>query len=231
MPGFLRAATTVCCGGAIVGVGALAMLPSAPQGLARLWPVSDSVRISDLPPAPCKQQLWLNTDRACQTWTTAKGDVERVLATKPEAARNVHAADNIHSADNVTVVARAPKASVAVPTSAPRSQPVIIASMPQTAEGDEPPQATPMRRDVSSAASQLPVDTHASMPEEILVSSTSQSVKSKPAGPHNAAIPGQIPVAARSADGTRRVIIIRPTSRQDAMYYSARRELAAVNAH
>jgi hypothetical protein len=27
------------------------------------------------------------------------------------------------------------------------------------------------------------------------------------------------------------VIIIRPTSRQDAIYYSARRELAAVNAH
>jgi hypothetical protein len=34
----------------------------------------------------------------------------------------------------------------------------------------------------------------------------------------------RIPITAASADGTRRTIIIRPTSRQDALYYAARRQ-------
>jgi hypothetical protein len=41
--------------------------------------------------------------------------------------------------------------------------------------------------------------------------------------------PRNIPVESRSADGTRRVIMIRPTSRQDLLYYSARRERVAAS--
>jgi hypothetical protein len=43
----------------------------------------------------------------------------------------------------------------------------------------------------------------------------------------NTDVVAPIPIASRAADGTKRVIMIRPTSRQDALYYSARREFAA----
>jgi hypothetical protein len=79
MPGFLKAAAIVVSGGAIVGVGALA-LPNNSRHSASLLATG---QISDLPSVPCEQQLWLNADRVCQTWTTPHSDVQRILSPEP----------------------------------------------------------------------------------------------------------------------------------------------------
>lgn len=76
MPGFFKAAAIVMSGGAIVGTGVLATLPNELQSP----PLSAAGQIADLPPVPCDQQLWLNADRGCQTWTVPHRDVERVLS-------------------------------------------------------------------------------------------------------------------------------------------------------
>lgn len=75
MPGFFKAAAIVMSGGAIVGTGVLATLPG---GLPSR-PLSAAGQIADLAPVPCEQQLWLNADRTCQTWTAPHRDVQRVL--------------------------------------------------------------------------------------------------------------------------------------------------------
>jgi hypothetical protein len=76
MPGFFKAAAIVMSGGAIVGTGVLATIPGELQS-PRL---SAAGQIAVLPPVPCDQQLWLNADRGCQTWTVPHRDVERVLS-------------------------------------------------------------------------------------------------------------------------------------------------------
>jgi hypothetical protein len=78
MPGFLKAATLVMSGGAIVGAGAFEAIPEH-----ALAPLFATAAIPNLAPVPCKQQLWLNADRACQTWTVPHRDVRRALLLEP----------------------------------------------------------------------------------------------------------------------------------------------------
>jgi len=80
MPGFFKAAAIVMSGGAIVGAGALATLPDE---LLQSPPVLATGQLTGLPSVPCEQQLWLNADRACQTWTVPHRDVQRVLSPEP----------------------------------------------------------------------------------------------------------------------------------------------------
>jgi hypothetical protein len=77
MPGFLKAAAIVVSGGVIVGAGVLATLSGNSRQSAPLLATGE---IGDLPSVPCEQQLWLNADRACQTWTMPHADVQRVLS-------------------------------------------------------------------------------------------------------------------------------------------------------
>ena len=81
MPGFLKAAALVISSGAIVGTGAFEMLPEhALAPLLAIAPIPDFARV------PCKQQLWLNADRVCQSWTVPHREVRRVLFAEPPAA-------------------------------------------------------------------------------------------------------------------------------------------------
>ena len=75
MPGFLKAAAIVVSGGVIVGAGVLATLPGKSQSSASL-----ATGQTELRSIPCDQQLWLNADRVCQTWTRPHRDVQRVLS-------------------------------------------------------------------------------------------------------------------------------------------------------
>jgi len=194
MPGFGKAATIVLAGGAIVGAGALFLLPAA-DGARRALPLTATIRMSDLPPAPCKQQIWPNTDRACQTWTTPKREIANVLSAQ--------AADrNVVPADNVTIVARTP-----APVDDPRE-------LAETAE--RPAIVTDPRLVASETVGQVRSQRKAQDDK------TRSARSARGAG-------AAIPVAARSGDGTRRLIMIRPTSPQDALYYAARRNVAAIN--
>jgi hypothetical protein len=80
MPGFLRATAIVASAGAITG-GVLAALPGNESS-----PLLATGQIGDLPSVPCEQQLWLNADRVCQTWTVPHRDVQRVLLPEPAPA-------------------------------------------------------------------------------------------------------------------------------------------------
>jgi hypothetical protein len=80
MPGFLRAATIVLTGSAVVAGAVLAVLPSLPDGVLPIQGSRAGVRIAELPRVPCKDQLWPNTDRVCQSWTAPKPQVASMLA-------------------------------------------------------------------------------------------------------------------------------------------------------
>jgi hypothetical protein len=221
MPGFLRAATTVCTGGAIVGAGALMLLPFESAGSLRVRAMFATVRVSDLPPAPCKQQLWPNTDRACQTWTTPKHAIERVLQAKAEQGQNAV------STDNTTIVARA--AMSVVPTPQPVPRPVTT---PQHDDGPpriaKQPEALPSTEPEAPSADARLITGETSREARVRAVRVGQDDSSKAVrSARGADLPRKIPIATRSADGTSRVIMIQPTSRQDALYYSARRELAS----
>jgi hypothetical protein len=82
MPGFLKAAAIVASGGAIIGVSVLAV----PLHSRQSSPLLATGQIGDLPSVPCDQQLWLNADRVCQTWTTPHPNVQRVLSPEPSPA-------------------------------------------------------------------------------------------------------------------------------------------------
>lgn len=229
MPGFLKAATAVFVSGAITGAGVLLLLPAAPEGSLRVQSMFPSVRVSDLPAAACKQQLWLNTDRTCQSWTTPKPEVQRLLAAK--------VAQKAVSADNVTIVERTPIAVAVAPIPVPKPVTASPSPAPTAAESDDPPRQIEIERTASVA----PQSVRSSGDKRLFASETVEEVqarasqlkendRSKTAGvARGADMRSKIPIAALSADGRRRVIVIRPTSRQDAMYYSVRRELAAVN--
>jgi hypothetical protein len=79
MPGFFKAAMIVMSTGAIASAGVLSTVPEEARA-----PLFAAAPIPDPPPAPCYQQFWPNTDRACQRWTVAHRDVARLLA--PESA-------------------------------------------------------------------------------------------------------------------------------------------------
>ena len=83
MAGFLKAATIVISGGAIVGYGALAMFHDVLSPSSALFATE---RIPDPPQAPCTRQVWLNSDRACQSWTLPHRDVQQFLSSEPTPA-------------------------------------------------------------------------------------------------------------------------------------------------
>jgi hypothetical protein len=229
MPGFLKAATTVFTNGAIVGAGMLMLLPSAPEGSLRVPSMFAGLRTSDLPPATCKQQLWPNTDRTCQSWSTPKPEVQRLLAAKvvPKAV----------SADNVTVVERTAIAVAVAPMPVPKPVTASPSPAPTAAESDDPPRQI----EIEGAASAAPQPALSSADKRLFASETVEEAQARASQlkendrsktarvARGADMRSKIPITALSADGRRRVIVIRPTSRQDAMYYSARPEFAAVH--
>jgi hypothetical protein len=220
MPGYFRATAIVMTAGAITGAAVLAMLPSAPidQSDDSHPPLFTILEGSGRLQVSCRQQLWVNSDRGCQTWTVPHPNVERILLEKTDAIGTGAVTENPG--------ARAPAEIPDLPMPAPKSEtppvPPIVAQRDQvlphiTARHDESPpdraaetvNAADARivggetvAEVRSRASPVPDDK-----TKVIRRSTDAA--------------RNIPVASRSADGTRRVIMIRPTSRQDVLYYSA----------
>jgi hypothetical protein len=222
MPGYFRAAAIVMTAGAIAGAGVLAMLPSAPidpRDDARP-PLFAILEGADRPQVPCKQQLWVNSDRGCQTWTVPHRDVERALSEKTDAIGESAPTNNPGATE------WAPAEITDVPMSAPKSEsppvPAVVAErdqvMPQIkAQRDEPPSD---RAAESVAAAEAQVVGGETVAEVRTRASSVPDDRAKVAR-RGADASRSIPIASRSADGTRRVIMIRPTSRQDVLYYSA----------
>lgn len=230
MPGYFRAVAIVMSVGAITGAGVLAMLPSAPidtrdDSRPPLFTILDGANRSQ---ASCKQQLWVNSDRGCQTWTVPHRDVERILSEKTDAI------GRSAPAKNPGAVEPAPAEIPNVPKPAPKSEtppvPPVVAEgdqlMPQTAaQHHESPSDRAAERVATADARVMGGETVAEVRTR---ASLVPGDKAKIA--HGGTdVPRNIPVASRSADGTRRVIMIRPTSRQDVLYYSARRERVAAS--
>jgi hypothetical protein len=236
MPGFLKAATTVFVGGAIVGAGALAVLPSMPQSALALPPLFAGVRVADLPPASCKQQLWPNTDRSCQSWTIANPTVQALLSAPARTPSSQPSSPSSPSSSTVTVIERTEKVA---------SRRATLPAVAELTDAGEQT-ASVAHQDVAatSVAPEPAVASASAAPaiiERLTVGETAAEALARaaraPRAPEekprigrntrNTDIVAPIPIASRTADGTKRVIMIRPTSRQDALYYSARRELAA----
>jgi hypothetical protein len=221
MPGYFRATAIVMTVGAIVGASVLAMLPSAPMdprddSRPPLFTVLDG---SGRPQVKCKQQLWVNSDRSCQTWTVPHPNVEKILSEKTDAIGTGAATEN----PGAKAPAEIPDLLMPAPKSENQSvPPPVVAERDQvtphiTAQRDESPS--------DRAAETVAIDARIVGGETVAeVRSRAWSVsddKTKVARRSTDAA-RNIPVASRSADGTRRVIMIRPTSRQDVLYYSAR---------
>jgi len=201
MPGFLRAAVIVLGGSAVLGTAALALLPSA-KDLAPAARLSiRGVSVAELPPATCKQQLWPNTDRICQSWTVAKPEVAVALSAPTQVATVVSSA--------ARKIARASDESAPNIDAKGIDQNMIDPSVADPSVADPRLLAVETVQDVRTRVSQARED-----------KMRASALRSRE--PH-----ASIAIAARAADGTQRVIMIRPTSRQDHLYYSSRRELAA----
>ena len=123
MPGYLKTAALVISGGAIVGAGAAEFIPAR-----ALAPLLAPAAVPDFARVPCRQQLWLNADRGCQTWTVPHSEVRRVLLIEPpvaEPAPESHVATastqaprtvgNVNSKVRSADSARSPSASHAGP--------------------------------------------------------------------------------------------------------------------
>jgi hypothetical protein len=227
MPGFLKAATTVFVG------GALAVLPSMPESALALSPRFAGVRVADLPPAPCKQQLWPNTDRSCQTWTMANPAVQAMLSAPTRTLSSQPSSPLPPRSSSVTVIERTAKVA-----STQTRRPAIAErddAEEQTASVEHQDVAA---KTVTPEPAVAPISAAPAIIERLSVGETAaeaveratRAPEEKPKVTRNTrdvGVAAPIPIASRTADGTKRVIMIRPTSRQDALYYSARRELAA----
>jgi hypothetical protein len=95
MSGFLKAATIVMSGGAIVGVGVLAMLPEEPSPPLSATEAA-TVALPGVSSAPCKRSLWPNTEGACQTWTLPSRGVEELPASEPVQADKSRDSRSVH---------------------------------------------------------------------------------------------------------------------------------------
>lgn len=173
--------------------------------LMTLPPGSDSFRpvayVPSTPAVPCKKQTWPMSDRQCQPWTSRGKSEER--------------RETVAQAPDVGAAERAPEAakpSLAVeagvkPPIGPRPQ--------AEAEIVTEPAPPPVAR-IAAAAVVEPKPAAAHSPAPL-----------RRADPNRRKIADRtsgIPVSAIGRDGSRRTIVIRPTSPQDVYYYAARRE-------
>lgn len=222
MPGYFRATAIVMTVGGIVGAGVLALLPSEPidpRDDARP-PLFLILEGADRPQVPCKQQLWVNSDRDCHTWTVPHRDVEKILSEKTDAI------GTSAPTKNPGPIEQAPAEIADVPMPVPRSE--IRPVSPVVAERDHAmPQIAGQREKSPSDRATEPV---AAADARVVGGETVAEVRTRASSvsddkakvPRRGTDPSRnIPIASRSADGTRRVIMIRPTSQQDLLYYSA----------
>jgi len=209
---FMRSLTTVFAAGMIGGAGLLIALPSDKTSSPF------AATLPDPPAMPCKRQAWPNTDRGCFKRTALRQEAalrgaERAgspVIEPPQSPEHSpdRAAESAHQRSSVPQPDPAPRDELtrAEPVLPPPSWPPAVTDQPVVgAAGEEANQTSaPPTRAAQRGRSEPP-----------------RAVR----GNHDNL--GSISVMARASDGTRRKIVIRPTSMQD-VYYYARRDVAAI---
>ena len=273
---FITAASLIVFGG-MIGVGAVALLPTAADRT-----LLASAASSDLPATPCKQS-GLPFDRSCLTkrdlpWTAGRGaavtseapaDADNAAKPPSTEGQRVATAPQSEPPQPAVFQASVPQASptqvpgpqASVPQAA-APQPVVpqastpqastpqeaarpvVAALPQepTPQASTPPKA--VQRNLATPAAKPPVQRPAAKERHAAKPAIEENEDTRPAQkkafrpertakrPTNDALnavrkfgdsPREIPATSYAADGTRRDIVIRPTSIQDVYYYSAPR--------
>ena len=273
---FITAASLIVFGG-MIGVGAVALLPTAADRT-----LLASAASSDLPATPCKQS-GLPFDRSCLTkrdlpWTAGRGAA--VTSEAPADADNAAKPPSTEGQRVATAPQAEPPQPAVVQTSVPQASPTqvpgpqasvpqaaapqpvvpqastpqastpqeaarpVVAALPQepTPQASTPPKA--VQRNLATPAAKPPVQRPAAKERHAAKPAIEENEDTRPAQkkafrpertakrPTNDALnavrkfgdsPREIPATSYAADGTRRDIVIRPTSIQDVYYYSAPR--------
>jgi hypothetical protein len=189
VPGFARAATSVFVVGLIGGAGVLMVLPSdeAPSS------IGTAVMVPDPPAPPCKRQVWPNTDRSCQKWTTPRDEVAKIESYSVREVANDSTPPYERTPLRLMTKTEEPQAQGASPVIAQRDEVAPVEAAPLEAR---PPEAAPAR--------------------VVRRPRTEPAPQARGTGTNA----NGITVIAVAADGSRRTIVIHPTSQQDYYYYA-----------
>jgi hypothetical protein len=221
----------------MIGVGALALLPSAKKSLDARTEVSE-------PPAPaCGQQTWLRFDRNCLSrrglpWMAGHGG--SIMVPLEVAAPANPSQEPSPEGQQAAMLPEEPQ------------KPALLQSAPQQSATDQPSASTieqPIPQPpVQQTAIVDPAHETPTQPPTVAERRTSKPAIRTPTGPMAAkkASHGErpkkpsaaedfkqgrklgaklqdIPISSYSADGTSRTVVIRPTSIQDIYFYSSPR--------
>jgi hypothetical protein len=216
--------------GSIIAVGALALF----------LPVSERPRVAgteipDPPASFCERQAWLNLDRNCLSrrdlpWVAGEGTARPVRVEVPPAAEDARE----QPLTQPQRTARAPQEPASDMTAPERGLPAPPPAAPEqrVAKPAIEPQVAP------PALKKAAAEQHVAKPaieSQVVPAQPKKVVRSGRAARRstNEALKTvrrfggetlhDIPVSAYAADGTRRSIVIRPTSVQDVYYYSVPR--------
>lgn len=198
MRGFFGASARILALSLVVGFAALVLLPSVDG------PVIAGISIPDPSANSCKKQHWPNVDRRC-LWR--EPNRHQATSSRPPAKPAEAVAAN---AKEIETKPAAPEPAIA--SVAHDGAPAVVSSVV------EPPVAgMPASLSALASIAVAPVS-------EGVRAARSPSRRSEAARAANA---GDIAVTVVNAAGSRRTIVIRPTSPQDVLYYSQRAVAAA----
>ncbi len=202
MTSFFGAAARILALSMVVGFAALLFLPSVDG------PVLAGLSIPDPAPSSCKKQHWPNVDRGC-LWNEAKREPARTAA----------------KAETPTPTTKAQTAKVE------STQPVNADSaVPSPASEAPAPIAAPAASGVADLAPAHAADLASAKNDNAAPARPALRRSDKQKPPRNGLVASaeDIPISVVRADGTRRTVLIRPTSPQDVYYYSQRSLAAAL---
>jgi hypothetical protein len=209
---FVTAASLIAFA-SMIGIGVPALLLF---GVER--PLVARAEISDPPAAPCRQQTWLHFDRDCLSrrelpWIAGRGASDAVTAEVRSAADN--APERLLTESQHT--AMVPQESVPQQSVQRSDSTAPVQESPvQLPTAEERPTAKP----AIEAQARLPVPKRAARRDRTAKRPTNEALNAVRKFGDTLQ---DISVSAYAADGTRRKIVIRPTSIQDVYYYSAPR--------
>jgi hypothetical protein len=214
---FVTAAVLIAFGSTI-GIGALALLSSAVKG-----PLVAMMANSNSPATPCKQPTWLHFDRDCLSqrntpWIAGREASDAVTVEVAPAANDEREQLLTESQHTATVLQKSVPMEPAPQEPAQRSD--ITAPVNEAPAQRPAAEERPTAKPAIEAQSRLPALKKAARRDRTAKRPANEALNAvRKFGDtlHD------IPVSAYAADGTRRRIVIRPTSIQDVYYYSAPR--------
>lgn len=204
MTGFFGAAARVLALSLVVGFAALVFLPSADG------PLLAGIAVPDPAPSPCKKQYWPNVERRC-LWSEPKHELSKTASKRDDAKLDTAKKESAKPEFDDSAQPKQAKHLAENETAGP--VPLVTAETAPAAPNptDHAPQAEPAARNVASVA-----DTAAAARPALRKTDKPRPLRIAPA------TGDEIPIAVVRADGTRKTVLIRPTSPQDVYYYSQR---------